>query len=195
MIVVFGGAFNPVTNGHVEVCDYIMNKFDDVRFIFLPVSSAYTKSDLASNYHRLNMLELAIANRKNVSISQIEMQDSDFVGTYQSLIRITDKYQDDVYFVIGADNVVGLEKWINVEGFLSDYKVMVLGRDTLDIKALIKGNNVLKKFENSFIIYNDFSYDVSSTEFRKTFDKAMVPSLVYQYIIDNELYAGDEEDV
>lgn len=195
MIVVFGGAFNPVTNGHVKVCDYILNKFDNVKFIFLPVSSAYTKSDLASNYDRLNMLKLAINERSNVSVSQIEMRDSNFLGTYQSLTRIEDNFNEDVYFVIGADNVIGLENWINVEGFLSDFKVIVLGRNTIDIKALIKGNNTLKRFESSFIIYNDFSYDVSSTIFRETFDKTMVPELVYDYIIDNELYRGDEEDV
>jgi nicotinate-nucleotide adenylyltransferase len=195
MIVVFGGAFNPVTIGHVEVCDYILNRFEGVKFVFLPVSSAYTKSDLASNYDRVNMLELAIGDRKNVSISEMEMRDNDFLGTYQSLIRIADKEEDDVYFVIGADNISGLEKWINVEGFLSDFKVIVLGRDTLNIKELIKGNNVLNKFESSFIIYNDFSYDVSSTKFRETFNKTMVPRLVYDYIIDNELYLGDEEDV
>ena len=195
MIVVFGGAFNPVTVGHVEVCDYIMKKFEDVTFLYLPVSSAYTKSDLASNYDRLQMLKLAIANRENVFISEIEMHDSNFLGTYQTLIRIADRYQDDVYFVIGADNVVGLQKWINVEGFLSDFKVIVLSRDSLDIKELIKGNNVLKRYESSFIIYNDFSYDVSSTRFRETKDINMVPKEVYDYIIENELYLGDEEDV
>lgn len=195
MIVVFGGAFNPVTIGHVEVCDYITKKFDDVKFVFLPVSSAYTKSDLASNYDRMSMLELAIGERENVSISEMEIRDSNFLGTYQSLIRIADTSEDDVYFVIGADNISGLERWINVEGFLSDFKVIVLGRDTLNIKELIKGNNVLKKFESSFIIYNDFSYDVSSTKFRETLDKTMVPKAVYDYIIENELYLGDDEDV
>ncbi len=195
MIVVFGGAFNPVTNGHMEVCDYILNKFEDVKFIFLPVSSAYTKSDLASNYDRLSMLSLAIGNRENVVISQIEMRDNDFLGTYQSMQRIEDNYQDDVYFVIGADNIKGMEKWINVEGFLSDFKVIVLNRNNEDVKTLIKGNNILKRFESSFIIYNDFSYNVSSTLFRETFDRKMVPDKVFEYIVDNELYLGDEEDV
>lgn len=195
MIVVFGGAFNPVTIGHVEVCDYIIDKFEDVKFVFLPVSSAYTKSDLASNHDRMSMLELAIGERKNVSVSEMEMRDSNFLGTYQSLIRIADTSEDDVYFVIGADNISGLEKWINVEGFLSDFKVIVLGRDTLNIKELIKDNNVLKKFESSFIIYNDFSYDVSSTKFRETLDKTMVPEAVYNYIVESELYLGDDEDV
>lgn len=195
MIVVFGGAFNPVTNGHIEVCDYILNKFTDVEFIFLPVSSAYTKSDLASNYDRLSMLELAINGRKNVSVSQIEMRDNDFLGTYQSLIRIADGMQDEVYFVVGADNLIGMEKWINIEGLLSDFKVIVLGRDTHNINELIRKNKTLSNFQDNFIVFEDFSYYVSSTLFRDTLDPTMVPENVFEYIKDNELYLGDEEDV
>lgn len=195
MIVVFGGAFNPVTNGHMMVCDYVMKQFSDVTFVFLPVSSAYTKSDLASNYDRLSMLERAIGNRKNVSISQIEMRDSDFLGTYQSLVRIADGYQEDVYFIVGADNIKGMESWINIEGLLSDFKIIVLQREDEDIEELIDSNSVLRRFRNRFIVYTDFRIDVSSTLFRNTFDQTLVPKEVYKYIVDHELYTGDEDDV
>lgn len=195
MIVVFGGAFNPVTNGHMKVCDFVLDKFSDVTFVFLPVSSAYTKSDLASNYDRLSMLERAIGTRKNVTISQIEMRDSDFLGTYQSLVRIADGFQEDVYFIVGADNVIGMESWINIEGLLSDFKILILGRDNINIEEMIDNNNVLSKFKSQFIIYNDFNENVSSTKFRDTFDTSLVPKEVYDYIIENELYMGDEEDV
>lgn len=195
MIVVFGGAFNPVTNAHLEVCDFVLNKFPNAEFLFLPVSSAYTKSELASNYDRLSMLELALIDRNRVVISQMEMTDSDFLGTYQSLIRISDNYQEDIYFVVGADNIIDMEKWINIEGILSEFKIIVLGRNGLDIESLINANNVLKRFKSSFIIFKDFNMEISSTGFRDKFDKGMVPLAVYKYIIDNELYRGDDSDV
>ena len=59
MKIVFGGAFNPVTHAHIEVYKYVMSKIDASEFIFLPVSNAYTKSELESNFNRKNMLELA----------------------------------------------------------------------------------------------------------------------------------------
>lgn len=195
MIVVFGGAFNPVTNAHLEVCNFVQNKFPNSTFLFLPVSSGYTKSSLASNYDRLSMLELALLKKKNVIVSQMEMQDSDFKGTYQSLIRISDAYLEDIYFVVGADNLIGMEKWINIDGILSDFKIIVLGRNDLDITSLINNNNVLKRHESSFIIFKDFNLEISSTSFRDSMDKSMVPELVYQYITDNELYQGDDDDV
>lgn len=193
MIVVFGGAFNPVTNAHMEVYHYVNNKFKDIEFIFLPVSSAYTKSDLASNYHRLNMLDLATEKLENVIISDLEISDNDFLGTYRSLIRLGDFYQDEVAFVVGADNLIGMEDWINVEGILSEFKIIILGRNNIDPKEEINSNKVLKRFESSFIIFEDFNMDISSTGFRETFDETVVPKEVFEYIIENELYRGEDD--
>lgn len=194
MKVIFGGAFNPITKGHIEVLKYVTNKLEVEEFVFLPVSSAYTKSDLASNFHRLNMLQLAVSGFENVSISDLEMNDSDFLGTYQSLIRFSDSTNAKLGFVIGADNLIGMEHWINIEGILSEFKIIVLKRNGLDIHALIDSNPVLSKYKKNFIICDDFSIDVSSTEFRNTLDKNDVDELVYQYIIDNGLYIGDDDE-
>ena len=56
MIAVFGGAFNPPTVAHKAICEHVLRHLDCQEFIFLPVSSQYTKRSLASNFHRLQML-------------------------------------------------------------------------------------------------------------------------------------------
>lgn len=193
MIIVFGGAFNPVTNAHLEVCDFTLSQFPNATFLFLPVSSAYTKSDLASNYDRVNMLKLAISNKDNVAISEIEISDSDYLGTYQSLIRISDAYQDDVMFVVGADNLINMHKWINIHGLLSEFKIIVLGRYDLDINNLIMHNPVLQRHHSQFLLFPEFDMNISSTGFRESFDESLVPQAVYDYILNNELYRGDED--
>lgn len=193
MIIVFGGAFNPVTNAHLQVCDFVLSKFPEASFVYLPVSSAYTKSALASNYDRVKMLELAIQDKPNVSISEIEISDSNYLGTYQSLIRISDKFQDEVAFVVGADNLINMQKWINIHGILSEFKIIVLWRFGLDIDHLIQSNPVLQRHANNFIIFKDFQIDISSTGFRETFDPKVVPEAVFQYIVENELYRGEED--
>jgi nicotinate-nucleotide adenylyltransferase len=193
MKIVFGGAFNPVTNAHILVCEYIMTKVDADEFIFLPVSNAYTKSELASNYHRVNMLHLAINGLKKVRVSKLEIEDTDYLGTYQSLIRLSDNNDCEISFVIGADNLYNMHKWINIEGILSEFKIIVLGRNKIDIETAIDSNQILKKHKNSFIVLNDFVADISSTEFRNTFDKTQVDEKVYEYIIENGLYRGDED--
>ena len=191
MKIVFGGAFNPVTNAHMEVYKYVMSKMNANEFIFLPVSNAYTKSELVSNIHRKNMLELAIDEYKNISICELEIEDSNYLGTYQSLIRLSDKYNTEIAFVVGADNLLNMHRWINIHGILSEFKIIVLGRNSIDINKLIKEDIVLNKHLNSFIIYEDFELNISSTNFRETFNKELVNNKVYNYIIKNKLYRGE----
>ncbi|MCK5388710.1 MAG: nicotinate (nicotinamide) nucleotide adenylyltransferase [Candidatus Izimaplasma sp.] len=192
MKIVFGGAFNPVTNAHIKVYEYLNSKLAADEFIFLPVSSAYTKRELASNYHRVNMLEIATKGLKNISISKLEIDDTDYLGTYQSLIRLSDGNDCEICFVVGADNLLNMHKWINIEGILSEFKIIVLGRNGINIEQALNTNPVLKKHYNSFIILKDFMIDISSTSFRETFSETQVNKEVYQYIIDNNLYRGEK---
>ena len=193
LIIVFGGAFNQVTNAHLKVCDFLREQYPHATFLFLPVSSLYTKGELASDYDRINMLELAIGGKENIAISHLEINDSDFKGTYQSLIRIADRFADEVAFVIGADNLINMHKWINIHGILSEFKILVLGRYGLDVNTLIDNNLVLKRHINNFVLFEEFNMDISSTGFRETMDISQVPQQVFDYITDNELYGGEED--
>ncbi len=193
MKIVFGGAFNPVTNAHILVYKFLKKKLKVEEFIFLPVSNAYTKSELASNYHRLNMLKIATKQFNDVVISDLEINDLNYLGTYQALIRLADKKNSELSFVIGADNLLKMHKWINIEGILSEFKIIVLGRNKLNIEKIISENELLNKFKKSFLIYEQFDVDISSTSFRKTFDKTKLDSEVYQYIIDHNLYRGEKD--
>jgi len=152
------------------------------------VSSAYTKSELASNYHRLNMLELVTSKFTDIEVSKLEIDDSDFLGTYQSLIRLYDKKEDELAFVVGADNLIKMHKWINIEGILSEFQVIVLGRNGLNIEELIREREVLDKHRSRFLVFEDFSRNISSTTFRETLNKEDVEEEVFDYIHENKLY-------
>lgn len=193
MKVVYGGAFNPVTKAHIKAYKYIMKQLNAEEFIFLPVSNAYTKSELLSNYHRVKMLELATSGYDNVKISKLEMEDDDFIGTYQSLIRLSDSENCDIGFIIGADNLLYLHKWLNIKSLLSEFKIIVLKRNDIDILDLIKNDPLLKEYLDSFIIFDDFDVKISSSLFRETFNKDLITSEVYDYIIDNDLFRGGND--
>ncbi len=192
MIIVFGGAFNPPTIAHKEIYYHIQKSIDFDEFIYLPVSNLYTKSSLIANHHRANMLELLTKGLKKATVSLLELSDSDFLGTYQSLLRIQEKYpQEEVAFVIGADNLGSIHKWINARNLLIDFKFVVINRDKLDIVKVIEKDNFLKEFKDRFIILPHFDSDISSTIFRETLDPAYVTEEIYDYIMKNDLYRGN----
>lgn len=188
MHIIYGGAFNPPTKAHLEVYHKVKEVVSVDTFTYLPVSSAYTKSELASNYHRLNMLKLMTENFDDIKISDIEMHDSFFLGTYQSLIRLSDHHSEPTAFVVGADNLSNLPKWKFAESLLSEFKIIVLNRDNKNLASIIEKDPILNKHKKNFIIVQDFNQAVSSTAFRESFDASLLNEKVYQYIVDNELY-------
>lgn len=187
MHIIYGGAFNPPTKAHLEVYHFLKKELAFDSFIYLPVSSAYTKGELASNYHRLRMLKLMTKPYDDISISDLEMIDNEFLGTYQSLIRLSDDLEGECAFVIGADNLKDLPSWKMAESLLSEFKFIVLNRQ-LDIQSIIDASPVLKKHEHHLMIFNHFDAKMSSTLFRETLDPSMVTDEVYHYIMDHDLY-------
>ncbi len=189
MIVVFGGAFNPPTKAHQAIYHHVMKHLPCSLFIYLPVSNLYTKRSLASNFHRIEMLKLLIRDLPNAIVSSMECEDSDYLGTYQSLIRIQEANPtEEVVFVIGADNLAKLHKWINAESLLSEFRFIVINRNQTDIEAAIMSNPMLASHRHQFILLPDFNVDISSTQFRETMDQAAVTKPIYEYIQINHLF-------
>ena len=188
MVVVFGGAFNPPTIAHKEIFYHIKKSLDFSKFIYLPVSNLYTKSSLISNFHRLNMLKLMVSDMEGAEVSELELNDSDFMGTYKSLLRIQDQYNEEVAFVIGADNLRNIHNWKFADNLLKEFKFIVIKRNQIDILKYLKNDKILSKYIDNFYVLPKFSMDVSSTVFRETFDPYYVPNAVFEYIMLHNLY-------
>ncbi len=188
MVIVFGGAFNPPTVAHREIYYHIKKSIDFDRFVYLPVSNLYTKSSLISDYHRVNMLNLMIEDLDKATVLELEMNDSDFLGTYHSLIRIQEQYKDEVAFVIGADNLRGIHNWKNAKSLLTEFKFVVINRNKMDILKYIKDDTILSGYVDKFYILPKFNMNISSTSFRETFEPSYVPEKVFDYIMLHGLY-------
>ncbi|MCK7484771.1 MAG: nicotinate (nicotinamide) nucleotide adenylyltransferase [Bacillus subtilis] len=191
MIVVFGGAFNPPTIAHKAIHHHIVNQLPVDLFIYLPVSNHYTKRSLESNFHRMQMLNLMTKALDNVIVSPMEFEDPEYRGTYQSLVRIQERYPaKEVAFVIGADNLFKLHKWINAESLLSEFRFIVIPRDDIAIAPLFESDPFLRRHQKQFIHLPLFDSRVSSTHFRDSFDPSLVDKQVFEYINLHGLYRG-----
>jgi|SRR5690554_377800 len=190
MIIVYGGTFNPPTKAHEKIANLLIRKYNPQKFMFLPVGDNYTQKDKSTSfYHRKNMLEL-VFKEPIFTVSSIENSET-YKGTYWALNHIKDTYKSDVYFVLGADNILNLDKWIESKRLVSEYKFIVLTRKGYDALGLIKEKH--SKYLNNFYII-DFNVDISSTEFRKN------PKLtnylnqeVLKYIKNNNLYEVNDD--
>lgn len=184
MKILFGGSFNPPTNAHLEVYNRLNSMFDIEEFVFLPTANVYNKPELAPIIDRINMLNLVCKKLENAFVSDFEANMTEYKGTSFTL-----KHFPDFYFLMGADNFDYIDKWIDYPNLIIDNKFIIIPRDGINLEFKFENDEYLKKYRDNFIVLKDFEeIDLSSSMFRKSLDKMLVPSEVYEYIVRNNLY-------
>ncbi len=176
---IYVGSFNPPHKGHLKVVEYlIQNKYVD-KVIMLATPNYWNKTSLVDIKKRVEMLKLF--ENENVIIDDIHNR---YPYTYQVLESLEKDYpSDQLYLIIGSDNLEKFHLWKNIEEILK-YYIIVLRRGNTDI------NKYLERFDISrFIIINDFPFiDISSTEIRENLDNDNLDAKVLRYIRNNKLY-------
>ena len=177
---IFVGSFNPVHEGHIKVANYLLENDYVDKVLMLPTPNYWDKQDLIPVEDRLNMLRIYETDK-----IIIDDKHNNFPYTYQVLRSLKEVYQDDLYLIIGADNIEHFDKWRNVDEILLN-KIIVLNRNNIDI------NKYLKNYpKEQFIPVTDFPFiNVSSTEIRNGKFKNLHPEVI-KYIKEHNLYKED----
>lgn len=190
-IGVLGGSFNPPHKMHLDIAMELINKQYVDKVFFVPTGSKYEyKNNLIPDKNRLEMLQILVNKCDNLSVSDYELK-SEVVYTYQTLKYFKEENpNDEIYFICGTDNLSYMDKWMNSEEILSNYKILVIKRCVENINELLEK---FKKYKKNIIVADIEQRDISSTEIRdKLKNKENVLDLldndVYEYIINNKLY-------
>ena len=116
-IAVYGGAFDPITDGHLKcACEIIHARAADEVWI-VPCGTRPDKPSLRTPYlHRLIMCHLAVdtsfGSTFPIRVCDIEMGEPAALSTYHLMERLTAEYAThDFMFVIGADLLADLKGW------------------------------------------------------------------------------------
>lgn len=175
---IYIGSFNPPHKGHIDVVNYLLiNNYVD-RVLIVPTLGYWNKDNLIDIKDRINMLKFF--ENKNI---KVDTDHNRYKYTYQLMRALSKDYQDELYLIMGADNVIEFDKWKNYRELLN-YKIIVMNRDNIDIAKYIK-----KYHSNSFIIVNNYkSISISSSEIRNNLNNKYLDDKVLKYIKDNNLY-------
>ena len=182
MILVYGGTFNPPTVAHYEIIELLTKKFNPNNFYLLPVGPHYNKPGVASFYDRYMMCKL-VAKKLGIKVSDLENEET-YRGTYYALKHFALE-DNEVYFVMGADNFDYLDQWINANNLVKEFKFIVLTREGFDVNKIKESK--FKEYADHFILieYNNY---VSASLFRQTKNTNLVIPEVMNYINENKLY-------
>lgn len=182
--VLFGGSFNPPTKAHFEIAKKVIEKYQVADFIFLPTGNVYNKPNLIDCKYRIEMLQFLCDKLNNAHVSDYEMQQKKYLGTYKTLADFK-----GYYFLMGADNFITLHSWINFPNVIIDNRFLVINRNGIDCNEYLKKEEVINKYKDNFIFVNDFKeIDISSTKYHQTKDASLLLDEVNLYIKNNNLY-------
>ena len=181
----FGGCFNPPTIAHFEIVKSVLDRFKLDKLVIVPMGDKYPKRDLIPFEYRFEMLRKMFEKKKNIEISNMQVNQTKISYAKDSFDIIDKLYKDDdKYFIMGLDNFAKINTWKDGENLLFDRKVIVLGRNNYNLPNLLNNKN---------IYYIDLNNSTSSSLVRKkiklneNFETYIVPE-VANYINQRELY-------
>lgn len=188
---IFGGSFNPPHNMHLNIALELINKQYVDELNFVPTGSKYKyKNNLIPDKNRFEMLEILTNKYEKMNVSDFELKE-EVVYTYQTLRHFKEQNEnDEIYFICGTDNLSYMDKWMNGEEILRNYKILVIKRQGEDINELLEK---FREYKENIIVADIDQTNLSSTEIREKIRKKenvldVLDKDVYEYIRKNNLY-------
>jgi nicotinate-nucleotide adenylyltransferase len=189
-IGLYFGTFNPIHIGHLIIANHIAEHSDleQVWMVVTPHNPHKQKHTLLDDYHRLEMVHLAVQNFPKLKASDIEFKLPQPNYTVNTLAYLKEKFPQHVFsLVMGEDNIKSLHRWKNYEVLLQDHEIYVYPRITeTNEESHLEGPNKIHYITAPIV-------EISSTFIRENIKNSknvmpLLPEKVWQYIDHNLFY-------
>ncbi|HEX5602658.1 MAG TPA: nicotinate-nucleotide adenylyltransferase [Pyrinomonadaceae bacterium] len=215
-IALYGGTFDPVHAGHLEVARRVSQLFEIEKVLFIPAQMAPHKigRPVTEPIHRYAMLALATQDDPQLSISTFELDAPDrrytvdTVGHFQRVLGDS----TELFFIMGADSWSEVTTWREWERLLSMTNHIVVTRPGYEpvtthvgkisdrIVDVRGGKSPSRTESGKKIFFTDVVMkDVSATSIRHLGSEGsfgeltgLVPGPVLEYIKKYGIYRTDE---
>lgn len=149
MRIYFGGTFDPVHIGHVQLALELAALFAQGKVYLMPCYKAVHKERvMASAAQRLAMLQLATEEYSNLIVDTRELEQDSPSYTYNSLCAIRQEIgTEPLVFVIGTDSLISFPLWYHSERLAELTNLIVIERPQASFT--IGGTEAVSSHENA----------------------------------------------
>jgi len=200
-IGLFGGTFDPIHIGHLVLMEEAHHHLQLDHLYLIPSADPPHKQDrqITSVEHRLNMVQLAIADLDYVWINRVDI---DRPGPHYSVdtIELIRQQLDDnhskpveLYFLVGLDSLRDLLTWYEPARLLDSCKLVALQRHDVEVDWSALSTQI-PRIRERVIVLDMPELEIASSTLRKRISQRMpirfqVPRTVEAYIRKQRLYS------
>lgn len=218
-IAIYGGTFDPVHSGHLQIARSVTKIFAIDQFWFMPALVAPHKVDrkVSSALHRHSMLALATQHDEHLRVSTYELDGRERQFTVDTLEHLGEKFgaETDLFFVMGLDSWAEITTWREWQRMPTLANLIVVTRPGFEFSVDQVGNEIaamvvdvrgradevaaaLKTDRKQIYITDVVLLDIAATTVRRTAVEnedleKLVPQEVGEYIRKYELYRNQYE--
>lgn len=196
-IGLMGGSFDPIHNGHLVLAEQVRTRFQMDKILFIPTGNPPHKEATASKADRYEMTQLAIEDNEFFEISRIELDQDHKSYAIDTVKRMREMYGEntEVFFITGADAIIDLPTWKDVDELLKLCKFIGSTRPGIgetELSAQIDA--LVKDYKADITITEVPALAISSTDIRRRVKynlsiKYLLPAKTEAYIYEHHLYS------
>ncbi len=203
-VALFGGTFNPIHFGHLSIAEEVRTKYNLDKVIFVPTCVPPHKdpADLADSRQRSVMAHLATVSNPCFEVSTFEVDKGGKSFTIDTVKHFDQLFGGKVaiYFIVGADMLMEISTWKNIEELLKLCRFIAVPRPGYDIQKIFNqyflasdNYSIASELLENISIENIAMLDISATNIRRRVKewksiKYLVPEPVEQFIHHQQLY-------
>jgi nicotinate-nucleotide adenylyltransferase len=214
-IALYGGTFDPVHVGHLEIARKVSQLFELEKLIFMPAQMAPHKigRPVTEPIHRYAMLVLATQDDPRLVVSTFELDAPDRRYTVETIEHFQRELDDstELFFIMGADSWSEITTWREWERLLTMTNHIVVTRPgyepatshvgaisqrIVDLRTSLECGALAPLWSKQGIFFTDLVMnDVSATKVRQLASEGrtdellgLVPGPVLDYIKKYRIY-------
>jgi nicotinate-nucleotide adenylyltransferase len=177
-LVIFGGSFNPPHNGHIIIAQMVKELFKKSDFHIVPSSIPPHKEVEVPFGIRYELTKIAF-KKTGLFVSDVENK----LGGVSYAINTVNHYKktfDNIFFLVGEDALLTIEKWYKYEELLNKVKMIVYPRYK-NLEVIKRAENALGELSSSIYILDLPLIQISSTLIRERLKKKLS---IYGFVPD-----------
>ena len=164
-IGILGGSFDPAHKGHLTISKEAIKRFKLRNVIWaITKKNPFKKKTYTSLDNRIKYCKKIIGSSKLIKVKFYE----DIIKsnkTFDLINYLTKKQKYDIFFIMGADNLINFHKWYKWKSILQKCNILVFDRHGYKKKSLNSMTFKRLKSNLEFIEFN--KVNISSSQLRK----------------------------